>query len=98
VFGSSTSNQVLLVNAPPVPPPPPVIPPPSMFEAAFTLFIDAVELILSQHGFGPAFGLPSQSDILNSIVANLPFASVLGFPALSAGMNTANEALGNSGP
>jgi hypothetical protein len=66
--------------------------PPTMFQAALTLVIDAFELVLSGHGFS---GLPSPPDLLASIGSNLPFAGNLGIQALIAGVNAANDALGN---
>jgi parallel beta-helix repeat protein len=71
----------------------PPTPTPSTFQAALTLFIDAVELVLSQHGFP---GLPSSSALFASIQTNLPFAGGLGIQALIAGVNAANNALGNT--
>ncbi|HEY7154501.1 MAG TPA: choice-of-anchor Q domain-containing protein, partial [Gemmataceae bacterium] len=68
-------------------------PTPSAFQAALALFVDAVELVLSQHGFP---GLPSPSALFASIQTNLPFAGGLGIQALIAGVNAANNALGNT--
>jgi parallel beta-helix repeat protein len=85
---ASTTVNVVPHTTPPTPPTTP-----STFQAALTLFIDAVELVLSQHGFP---GLPSSSALFASIQTNLPFAGGLGIQALIAGVNAANNALGNT--
>ncbi|HEY7426160.1 MAG TPA: hypothetical protein VH682_18160 [Gemmataceae bacterium] len=72
---------------------------PDIFTAAFAIAIDTAELVLVSHGIFSVGGvpLPSASLLMAQIQANMAFADGLGFAAMQAGMQAANQALSLSG-
>ncbi len=108
-FGSLTLASATPTNPPTDPPTnPPSNPPtdtpanpqatpaPSLFQAVFALYVDAIQLALHQHGYGAQLGLPSPADLLSHISFHLPYAGPFGMHALTAGLESVNQALAGS--